>query len=376
MITDTSDLPSAPQYKRGNPRYVRSKLTTLTIMMGAIALAIHLLRTMEPVLLPILLAFLMAMVLWPLLRRLRRLGLPKPLASALILLFVVGGLLATLYGLSGPAADWIRRAPSSFSLVENRLRELKRPIQELKEATESVEQAARIESDASKGEVTVKVEEQSLLELAVESAPSAMQQVLISVMSLFFFLAWGDVFLRHVSSITLDNTIRNGVADKLKEVQRDVSQHLVTITIINASFGVLVALILFLLGYPNPTLWGFAVALLNFAPYVGALIALAGLFIVGMVSFDVLTPVVLGVGGVAVLTTLEGYLVTPSILGKRLALDPLAIFLSMVFWGWLWGVAGLLMAVPLLVCLRIFWKTTRGQRSSRTTTDTMTSQSV
>lgn len=330
-----------------------------------IVLAIHLLQQAAPVLLPLTLALLLSMLLWPVLRALGRIGLPQPVAAAIILLLAVSGSVAALYGLSGPAADWIRRAPITLQQVEWKLRDLKRPIEEIREATKAVSEATSVEGESDEGKVQVEMREPSVLEMVVDSAPTALMELFVTLVALFFFLAWGDGFTRRLLGCFRDDRIRRRTGHVLREVRRDVTQHLGTITLINVALGMVVGALLLAVGYPNPMLWGFSVALLNFAPFVGSMLALVGVAVVGLVSFPTLTPTLIATVSFGALTALEGYFITPAILGRRLALDPIAILLSLLVWGWLWGPMGLLMAVPLLVCIRLVWRSaTEVQRAA------------
>jgi predicted PurR-regulated permease PerM len=329
--------------------------TTISALLAAV-LTIHLLQTTRPALLPLTLGLLLAFLTWPLVRLAMRARLPRTLSSTIVVLVLVIITLGSLYALSGPAADWLRRAPIALQAVEFKLLPLKLPIEQIKQATDAVKEAASVDSARATNELKVEVREPGVLEVILDSAPQVMVQIGITLVALFFFLAWGDDFMRHTTALFNDDTLRSKADRVLRDVRREVSHYLATITLINLGLGATVALLLLVLGYPNPMLWGVSVALLNFAPFVGAIVALLGLAIVGLVSFDTFTPVLTATVCFGVLTTLEGYFVTPAILGRRLELDPLAILLSLVGWGWLWGPAGVLMAVPLLVCARIIWR--------------------
>jgi len=322
----------------------------------AIALVIHLLQTTRPVLLPLTLGLLLAFLTWPLVRLAMRTRLPRALCAAAVVLVLVIITLGSLYALSGPAAEWVRRAPIALQTIEFKLYRLKAPIEQIKQATDAVKEATSVDSSASTDDLKVKVTKPGVLEAMLDSAPQVMVQIGITLVALFFFLAWGDGFMQHTIALFNDDSLRSKADRVLRDVRREVSHYLATITLINLGLGATVALLLLVLEYPNPMLWGVSVALLNFTPYVGAILALLGLAIVGLVSFDTFIPVLTATVCFGLLTTIEGYFVTPAILGRRLSLDPLAILLSLVAWGWLWGPAGVLMAVPLLVCARIIWR--------------------
>jgi len=141
----------------------------------------------------------------------------------------------------------------------------------------------------------------------------------------------------------------------LRDVRKEVSTYLNTVTMINIGLGLVVGLMLWTLGVPDPALWGVMVALFNFAPYIGAIGSAFVLTVVGVTAFDTLGQALLVPALFLGLTTIEGSLVTPMILGRRVSLNSLLVFLSVVFWGWIWGPAGALMAVPVTSSLSVFW---------------------
>jgi predicted PurR-regulated permease PerM len=138
-----------------------------------------------------------------------------------------------------------------------------------------------------------------------------------------------------------------------RQIEVDLSHYLATVTTVNFMLAIAVAAAMHWLEVPNPVLWGAMAGLFNFAPYVGALVSAAIMTIVGITTFDTLSDALMVPLTLLVLTILEGQVITPSVLGRRLAVHPLVVFLSIVFWGWLWGIAGALMAVPIITCLKV-----------------------
>jgi predicted PurR-regulated permease PerM len=170
---------------------------------------------------------------------------------------------------------------------------------------------------------------------------------------LYFLLVSGDLFLRKLVRVTPTLAGKRKAVEVAHRVQGDLARYLATITAINVGLGVAGGLAMALLGMPNPALWGAMAALFNFVPYVGAVVGTGIVGVVAALTFGdgprwLAAPLVY-----FALTGLEGYLVTPMILGQRLRLNPVAILLGLLFWGWLWGIAGAFLAVPLLVALKI-----------------------
>jgi predicted PurR-regulated permease PerM len=138
-----------------------------------------------------------------------------------------------------------------------------------------------------------------------------------------------------------------------RDIQSEISRFISMITLINACLGALSAAAFWWLGVPNALLWGSAIAIANFVPYIGAAIMLVVLAAVGLISFDTLAEALLVPGSFLVLTVLEGQLLTPILVGRRLDLSPLVIFLAVIFWSYMWGLVGALVAVPIIASTKI-----------------------
>jgi predicted PurR-regulated permease PerM len=139
----------------------------------------------------------------------------------------------------------------------------------------------------------------------------------------------------------------------LRDIRREITRYLVTISIINAALGIITAGVTALFGLPNPLLWGVVAGVLNFIPYLGGAVTTVILTIVSFVTFEGWVDILLPPLVFVIINGLEGNVVTPIIIGKRLSLNPIGIFLSLLFWGWIWGVAGVFLATPILVTLLI-----------------------
>jgi len=166
---------------------------------------------------------------------------------------------------------------------------------------------------------------------------------------LFFLLASGDVFKFKLVTAMPRLSEKKRALSIWRDVEQDVSVYLRTITIINASLGVVIGLGLYAIGLPNALLWGVMAALLNFIPYIGALVGLSVVSVVAIITFDPLSHAMIAPLVYAASNLTESQFVTPSILGKRLSLNPVVVFVSVIFWGWLWGMPGAMMAVPMLI---------------------------
>jgi predicted PurR-regulated permease PerM len=302
-------------------------------------------------LLPVVLAFLLSLLLSPLVRGLRRLHVPEALGALLVLLALVGALGLAVYELAGPALDWMDRAPGSMRQLEAKLRQLKAPVQRVSAATEQVEKMTRVGDDAPR---QVEVAGDTLGERLFENAWNFSANTIVMLILLYFLLASGDLFLRKLIRVMPTRADKKRAVEIARQAQSEVSAYLATMTLINVLLGVAVGLAFYFLGMPNPGLWGLMAALLNYVPYLGALVGIATMAVVAFLSFQDTGQALLVPAAYAALNFVESYFVTPVVLGRRLTLNPVVVFIGLTFWGWIWGTVGALIAVPLLVVFKIF----------------------
>ncbi|MDQ2693827.1 MAG: AI-2E family transporter [Pseudomonadota bacterium] len=324
-----------------------------TYLLGGIftMLLLYTLYFARSVVLPILLALLLSLLLTPLVRALAALWIPRPLGAAVVLLTLMGFIGGGFYLLADPAREWLSKAPRDLREVEIKLRALKTPIAEVQKATEQVEKITALGDQPAK--VVVAVEQPTLAEAVLSWTPAVLAQIGVTVILLYFLLATGDSQLRKIVRLMPDFHEKRRTVELATRVQHDIASYLFTITVINAGLGAAVAGALYLLAMPNPLLWGAMAALLNFAPYLGAAIGFVVLSFAALLTFDDLSHAALVPAVYLGLTSLEGQLITPAILGRRLSLNPVVIFLFITVWGWLWGIVGVLIAVPLLASIKI-----------------------
>jgi len=341
-----------------------------TLLLAAIlVLAVfHTLHAARSLFLPIVLAVLANLALTPIIRTIRGWGLPGPLAAAVVVvaLVIAGG--GGLAALSTPAANWMDRAPNTLREVERKLRPIRAPVERIARVTREVQEATEIEQEVAD---PVIVSESSLFaDLALETR-GFLTTLIATIVLLFFLLASNDGLARALSGFPpwIDDHVR--AQHFVEAIEADVSRHLLTVSLVNAGLGIAVALTLGLLGMPNPALWGAMAALLNFVPFLGAVAGTLIVAGVALISFEGLTNPLMVAGAFALLTGVEGLLVTPTVLGRRLTLSPVAVFLSLLVWSFVWGVPGALIAVPVLAVVKIIWDRTAplsgGRRSSSRT---------
>lgn len=305
---------------------------------------------------PVVLAFLLTFLLAPVVRALRRVGVPETIGAALVILAFLSGVGYGVYSLSGPARDWIERAPEGMRRVERRVRDLQRPVTEVREAAEQVQE--QVEEMAGQGRrqrpTEVQLEGETLTGLVFTTTQAFLAGAVVTVILLYFLLASGDLFLRKLVRVLPRLRDKKAAIEIARDMEDHVSTYLVTMTLINLGLGLAVGAAMRLAGMPNPVLWGAAAAVMNFVPYLGPLVTLVMIALVSLLTFENLGRAIVAPALYLGLNALEGYVVTPMLLGRRLLLNPVVIFLGIIFWGWLWGIPGALLAVPILVSFKIF----------------------
>jgi predicted PurR-regulated permease PerM len=332
------------------PRRPRSPAAAIVLAVLAIAFTLW---AAQDLILPVLLAMFLALVGNPIIRMLQRIHLPRFVGALLVLVLGIAGSVLLASQLVAPAGEWIREVPREFSQLAPKLRSLAKPVQEANKAAENIARAAGGES-TSKPVQVVKTEVNDPYK-ALTATPRMVASVLAVVLLTFFFMVYGEHLQRKAIALLPDRQQKKVTVEILLAMETEISRYVLTISIINLLLGLVYALCLhFFLAVPldEALLWGTMAALLNFAPYVGPLIGMVVMLAMGFLSYEPwqsLAPAAIYLG----LHALEGQLVTPIVLGRRMALSPLLLILALMVFGWLWGILGLLLAVPLLVCVKI-----------------------
>ncbi|HSA80708.1 MAG TPA: AI-2E family transporter [Geminicoccaceae bacterium] len=309
----------------------------------------------KAVLIPIALAMLLNLLLAPLVRGLRKyLRLPEGFGAALVLLLGVGIVAGAIYGLSGPTTRWLDELPLAMIDLREKVEELRRPVAEVQEAAQKVENLAQGEPKPGEPQpVQVAVQGPGLTQLFLGGAVTFVAASVVMIALLFFLLASGDTLLRQAVSIAPRLSDKRRVVEIARDTEDDISYYLLTISLINAGLGLAVGVMMYVLGMPNAILWGVMAGIFNFVPFLGAVVGIAIVGLVALLTFDQLWSILLPPLSYLVLTSVEAQFVTPALLARRLTLNPVAVFLALIVWTWLWGVAGALLAVPLLATFKI-----------------------
>jgi predicted PurR-regulated permease PerM len=304
-------------------------------------------------LVPVAIGLMVYFLLRPPVRTLKAARVPEPLGAALVL----GALLAVagvgFYALSWPAAEWAARAPESLHRVDAKLRPLARRIQRL---TRTAEEMGRITDATVPSSPTpqVTLKEPSLGTLFMGGMQSFLAGTVVVLTMVYFLLAEGDGLLRKIVRAFPRLKDRKRAVAIAHEMEQQISGYLFFTTLMNAIFGVLIAAVMWLMGMPNPILWGVVAAVTKFIPYLGGLVCTVVLAMASVVAFDDMWWALLVPTVFLVIDTVHGNVLLPLLLGKRFTLDPAVLFVGLFFWWFVWGTAGALLAVPMMSALRIF----------------------
>lgn len=317
-----------------------------------LVLAIYALFFGRDFFMPVVLAFLFALTLTPMVRFASKRGIPAPLSATLLVLGSAGLIGFGGYLLSGPVTNLIQDAPQIGYTLTERIQRLRGPYDMLMELSGQIDNVT--DSVNEKGVVKVAVQQPGILSQAAGNMLSIATNAAIVVVLSMFLLASGTMFYEKIVQSFTRMSDKKRALRIVYDVEREVSRYLLTVAIINGALGLVIGLGLWVIGMPTPLLWGVMAALLNFLPYIGALATIMIVAVISIISFDSLGYALLAPAFVVFCNVMEGQIITPLIVGRRLELNAVAIFIAVAFWSWLWGFIGALIAVPLLVIVKVF----------------------
>lgn len=302
-------------------------------------------------LLPIVMSVLFALTLSPMVRVARRRGIPNAITASALVVSVSFLAIAAVYLLSGPVVAFVERAPVIMLEVNRKLEHLRTPLENVSRASKQLSELSAGEPDPSVQDV--RVEEPGLIVEAADEMLTFGGIALVTVVLTLFLLVYNTLIYEKIVQAVPRFSDKKVAVQTIHEIEREISRYLLSITLINLGLGIAVAVAMWLLEMPSPYLWGIMAAALNFMPYVGAIIGAVVLALVALVSIEPVGQAMLVPLVYLFLTSVEGQFITPAVVGNRLSLNPLIIVIAVAFWAWIWGIAGVLVAVPLLIIARI-----------------------
>lgn len=334
--------------------YHRDRLLAALALMAGIGLILAVpfaLRAGAEFFLPVTAALVIAVALVPLLEWLERRRVPSPLAALLCVILFLAIANVAVASIILPASDWFALLPQRIMRIRTNLSSLIEIYASLERfMNETMATMARTSSSSAR---TVTVETpNSLLDIVASSAPFAIIQMFFAILVIYFFLSgWTRMRRRTISSRASFSSAMT-TARVIQRMVDATSAYLSTITLINVALGITVSLALWLVGMPTPLMWGGIVAILNYVPYLGPIAAALLLALGGLMTFAdpwyALVPAAIFIA----IHLVEANVLTPTLVGRRLTINPLLILLALSFWGWVWGTTGALLAVPLLIILK------------------------
>jgi predicted PurR-regulated permease PerM len=359
-VESSSDLPDDTHEAEEVQARARSRIAELSqrpfdvrsiALTGLFILAVfYTIYVMRSILLPIVLALLLSYLLRPIVRGLAKLKIPLPVGAALILI----GLLALVgYGISTlatPAVGWLQKAPTGLAELQHKLLPVKKSVAQVTQATGEIEKLASANAEIK----TVELKRHPITEMLFMRTPEFIASAILLLILLYFLLVYDQTFIAKLVKLLPTLSDKKTAVGIAHDIETQVSRYLFTITAINACLGAAVGTSVGLLGLANPVMWGVMVALLNFVPYLGALTGIICMTIGAVLSFDSLGYALIFPAVYLAFGTLEGSFITPWVMGRSLTLNPVIILFSLTFWGWMWGIVGIILAVPILAAFKIF----------------------
>jgi predicted PurR-regulated permease PerM len=306
----------------------------------------------RPIVLPIVLAILLKLLLQPGVRKLERWHVPRVLGALAMIVALFVLLVSTGTALSGPAHDWAAKLPEGLPRLRERLIFISGPVEGLQHFLRNAENYVRVMSSAG-GVPVATTASSGLSDILFAGTTSFASGLFTTILVLFFLLISGDLFLRRLVELLPRFRDKRTAVMVSKQIESDIATYLITVTVMNAFVGISTSLIMWATGVGNPVLWGVLAFLLNYIPVIGPIICLVTLMLAGLLTIDTLWWAFLPAAGFLIVHVIEGQFVTPLLVARRFTLNPVVVIISLIFWYWMWGVPGAILAVPVLGIVKI-----------------------
>ncbi len=306
-------------------------------------------------LLPVFFAFFIALTFRPTIRALSRRNIPAWASATGFALILVFAVLVSGYLSSGPIAGWIADAPQIQRTFMEKLRTIRSSMNGVADLTEQIKEAASPDPGAQVQEVVVKESGiPGLLSLLAGYPAQFLITLSGSLVIAVFLMASGDLFYEKLIHVLPTLSDKKTALRIVYDVEKEVSFYLLTVVLINAGVGISVGISFYFVGLPTPILWAFLAFALNFIPYIGPVTGMLVSTLVSVVVFDTLSYALLAPLCYLIVIGIETQLVSPFVLSRRLQINSVAILIALAFWAWIWGLGGVILAIPLLVTFRVF----------------------
>jgi predicted PurR-regulated permease PerM len=324
-----------------------------TIFLGGLFViaALAVLYVASEIILPLVLAIVLKLLLQPLVRFLEGIHVPRPIGAILTVLLVLlafGGMISVL---AGPATSWASKLPEAIPKLHDSFSFLKRPIDTVQDMMHQLDGLAGGQQAPTPPAPAMK--SMNLVGAVFSSTAAATSELLTTLLVLFYLLNSGETFLRRLVEILPRFKDKRHAVELSADIERNVSAYLLTITCINALVGCATGCVMWLCGVANPVLWGAVAFVVNFVPILGPTVGIVIFLLAGILSLGVTWWALLPVGLYLGIHIIEGEITTPMVLARRFTINPVAVILALIFWYWMWGIAGAILAVPMLAITKI-----------------------
>jgi predicted PurR-regulated permease PerM len=303
------------------------------------------------IVLPLVLAIILKLLLQPLVRGLSRLGVPRGVGAAAAIAVLVIGAAGLVSGLAGPGASWAAKLPEAIPKVQERLAFLQRPLGSAQWVMQQLQGIAGGGSGPALPQAPAA--HLNLLGALFSGTATLATGLFTTLLILFYLLVSGETFLRRMVEILPTFKDKRQAVEISLHIERDISLYLVTVTLINALVGASTIVVMWACGVANPLLWGAVAFTLNFVPILGPAVGVIIFLMASVLSLGVTWWALLPVLVYVCIHVIEGELLTPAIMARRFTINPVAVILALIFWYWMWGVAGAILAVPMLAVTKI-----------------------
>jgi predicted PurR-regulated permease PerM len=293
------------------------------------------------------LALVLKLLFQPAMRLQEKLHIPRSLSAFILILFVVGAIVGIGAAISGPATEWAAKLPEGIPRLQERLKFLNEPVGALQTFLHKIDDLMQQGSGSNAGPSSTIAA--TLFAGTTHFAASFFETIII----LFFLLVSGSTFLRRMVEILPNFKEKRQIVELSQDVEKNISAYLVTVTLMNAAVGLATGLAMWLTGLGDPVLWGVGAFLLNFVPIMGPLLGVGILLLAGLLVIDTLSMALLPAALYFAIHVAEGEIITPVLLARRFTLNPVLVIIALIFWFWMWGAPGAMLAVPMLAIAKI-----------------------
>jgi predicted PurR-regulated permease PerM len=351
-LTGDVIVQAVPVTREVAPMRRRRDVVTISLVCLLTLACFYTLYFARDIFLPMAMACILKLLLNPGVRVMAKARIPPALGAFIVLLGFLVLVSGVGFALAAPASSWLGKAPQYLPVMREKLKFLAVPLGNVQHSLEQVEKVAS-PAPPSQSESTVVLRGPTLTEFLFSGTRSVLTTLATMLILLYFLLAAGDIFLRRLVEVLPRLADKKHAVEMTRQIEKDISTYLLTITVINAGLGTLTGAALWALGMPDPLLWGTLVFVLNYLPYLGPFVGGVVLSIAAIMSFPTVEQALLAPGVYLGLVVVEGQFFTPMVVARRLTLNPVALFVSLIIWGWLWGVPGALLAVPMIATFKI-----------------------